>query len=67
MRVSRPRLIKGAVIGTLLVVVFLITIALTESTPPSKIYDFRLHAGLVREDGVERLANTPRELHVEGA
>lgn len=128
MRVSRGTLIKSAVIGSLVVLVFLLTMTLTESTPPSKItlaggqidssydrasrdlavlvaahhgptvdildtagsvgnlkriaadevdaallevtelarklnpryqhaiYDFRLHAGLVRQDGLDRLA-----------
>ncbi len=37
MRVSRGTLIKSAVIGALLVVVFLLTMTLTESTPPSRI------------------------------
>ena len=37
MRVSRRGLIKGAVIGALIGVVFLLLLTLTESTPPSRI------------------------------
>jgi hypothetical protein len=67
MRVNRRTWIKGAVIGVLIGVVFLVTMALSES-PPRKItiaggqiessYDraSRDLAGLVRQDALERLA-----------